>query len=221
MGKPPATQKYVPIFEIKDNVVIMKDGTLRVVILTSSINFMLKSEDEQNASIQSYVSFLNSFNFPLQIVVQSRRLDIDPYLEQLYNIEREQTNELLRQQTRTYRSYVEQLIELGNIMTKRFFVVVPYNPLSDQPKSFWERLGEAFHAPQFLRLNQERFLERKKSLMSRVDIIMTGLANMGLNPVVLNTQQLIELYRDSYNIGVSERQKLVEMYKLQVEKEVA
>ena len=218
MGKS-STQKHVPIFEIKDNVVIMKDGTLRSVILTSSINFMLKSEEEQTASIQSYVSFLNSFNFPVQIVVQSRRLNIDPYLEELHDIEREQTNQLLRQQTRTYRSYVEQLIELGNIMTKRFFVVVPYNPLSDNPKSFWERLGEAFKASQFLRLSQKRFDSRKKDLASRVDVIMSGLGNMSLNPIVLNTQQLIELYRESYNIGISERQKLIEINKLQIEKD--
>lgn len=212
-----STQKFVPIYEIKDDIVIMKDGTLRAVLLTSSLNFMLKSEDEQNAAIQAYVSFLNSFQFPVQIVVQSRRLNIDPYLDQLKGIEREQTNELLRQQTMTYRSYIEQLVELGNIMTKRFFVVIPYNPLSDKPKSFWERLGEAVKAPEFLKLSEKRFLQRKKDLMSRVDIVATGLVSMSLNPVMLNTQNLIELYRDSYNIGISERQPLDDIRKIQVE----
>lgn len=216
---PESTQRHVPIYEIKDDVVIMRDGTLRAVLLTSSLNFMLKSEEEQTASIQAYVSFLNSFQFPVQIVVQSRRLNIDPYIAQLQEIEREQTNELLRQQTMTYRSYIEQLVELGNIMTKRFYVVVPYNPLSDKPKSFWERLGEAFRASQFLKLSEKRFQQRKKDLLSRVDIVATGLTSMNLRPVMLNTQNLIELYRDSYNIGISERQHLVDLNKLQIEKD--
>src|SRR3989339_1782396 len=108
-SKQPATQLHLPIAEIKDGVVILKDGTLRAVMLASSINFSLKSEDEQNAIISSYVGFLNSLDFPIQIVVQSRRLQIRPYLDRLIKMEREQVNELLWIQTADYRSFVEEL----------------------------------------------------------------------------------------------------------------
>src|SRR3989338_4007256 len=104
--KLPATQTYLPIAEIKDGTVLLKDGTLRSVLLVSSLNFALKSEDEQNAIISAYVGFLNSIDFPIQIVVQSRRLQIKPYLERLIKMELEQTNELLRIQTADYRSFV-------------------------------------------------------------------------------------------------------------------
>ena len=117
--KRPSTQAHLPIAEIKEGVVIMKDGTLRKVLLTSSINFSLKSEDEQNALISSYVGFLNSIDFPLQILVQSRKLQMQPYLDKLIAIEREQKNELLRIQIADYRSFISELVDIGQIMTKR------------------------------------------------------------------------------------------------------
>src|SRR3990167_1154544 len=111
-GKKASTQKYLDISEIKEDTVVMKDGTLRSVLLISSINFALKSESEQNAIIAAYVNFLNTLDFPLQIVIQSRKLNIDGYLEKLKKSEKEQTNELLRMQIHDYREYVEQLMEL-------------------------------------------------------------------------------------------------------------
>jgi hypothetical protein len=115
-----STQQYLDIAEIKNDSVALKDGTLRAVLLVSSINFALKSEDEQNASISAYVSFLNALDFPLQIVIQSRKLNIDVYLEQLAQRERMLSNELLRAQISDYREYVKELVELGEIMSKRF-----------------------------------------------------------------------------------------------------
>ena len=215
--KLPPTQKYVPIYEIRDNVVVMRDGTLRVVMLTSSINFTLKSEEEQDAVVQAYIQFLNSFSFPVQIVVQSRRLNIDPYMEKLELLHKKQNNELLKQQTRTYITYINELVNLGDIMTKRFYVVVPYDPLFNKPKDFWQRIKEVFSASRFVKLSKKRFEDRRKNLFSRVEIIRSGLANMGLNPIVLDTQSLVELYRDSYNISVSERQKMGYLDELRVE----
>src|SRR3989339_2036177 len=135
-----STQEYLDIAEIKEDTVIMRDGTLRSVILVSSINFALKSEDEQNAIIAAYVGFLNNIDFPLQIVIQSRELNIDNYLNFLRQKEKEQTNELLKLQTAEYLQYVNELISLGKIMNKRFYMVVPYNPLSDKQKGFFSKL---------------------------------------------------------------------------------
>ena len=212
-----STQKFLDIAEVKEDCVVMKDGTLRAVILVSSINFALKSEDEQNAIISAYIGFLNFLEFPLQIVIQSRKLDIDGYLERLKKVEKEQTNELLRMQTKEYRQYVSQLIEIGDIMTKRFYVVVPYNPLSDKQRSWFQRFLGLFTAAGEVKLSQANFTKRRHDLFSRVDHISSGLASMGLKSVILDTQSLIELYYNTYNPDVYNREKLVEINKLKVE----
>ncbi len=216
-AKPPSTQKYLDIAGIRDDVVIMKDGTLRAVLLTSSINFALKSEDEQNATISGYVSFLNSFEFPIQIMVQSRKLNIDAYLAKLQTLEKEQTNELLKVQTREYRQFVQELLTLERIMSKRFYVVVPYNPLSDTQKGFFSRFSEVFKASSILRLTEKKFQERRQELMGRVGLISSGLTSMGLNAVMLPTQSLIELYYNTYNPDVAEQERLPAVEKLQIE----
>jgi hypothetical protein len=216
-SKAPPTKRYLDIAEIKEDTVVMKDGTLRAVLLVSSINFALKSEDEQNAIIAAYVNFLNTINFPLQIVIQSRKLNIENYLDSLEKIEKEQTNELLRMQTAEYRQYVKELIEIGEIMTKRFYIVVPYNPLSDRQKNFFMRILELFRVTRMVRLSQERFKNRKKYLIQRVEHVIASLNSIGLKAVILDTQSLIELYHNTYNPDVSERQKLVDLSKLQIE----
>ena len=114
------SQRFLDISEIREDVAVMKDGTLRAVLLVSSINFALKSMDEQNAIVQAYMQFLNAIDFPIQIVIQSRRMNIDTYLRRLSESERTQTNELLRRQIGDYRDYVRQLVELAEIMQKKF-----------------------------------------------------------------------------------------------------
>ena len=136
-----STQQYLDIAEIKENTVIMRDGTLRAVLLISSINFALKSEDEQNAIISAYVSFLNNIDFPLQIVIRSRELNIDGYIETLKQKAKEQTNELLKIQTSEYLQYISELVSISKIMNKRFYIVIPYNPMSDKQKSFFSAKG--------------------------------------------------------------------------------
>lgn len=213
----PAAQVHLPISEIKDGVVILKDGTLRAVLMTSSINFSLKSEDEQNALISSYVSFLNGLDFPLQIAVQSRRLQIKPYLDRLIKAEKGQANELLRVQIADYRSFVEQIVEMGQIMTKKFFVIIPYDPISNRKKSFWARFKEVLK-PQFtVHVKEERFKKRKEDLDMRVRQVSAGLQSMGLNIVQLDTQSLIEMYYSTYNPDVSFAEGLQPIELLQVE----
>ncbi len=212
-----STQKFLDIAEIKEDCVVLKDGTLRSVILVSSINFSLKSEDEQNAIIAAYISFLNFLEYPLQIIIQSRRLDIESYLANLGKIEKEQTNELLRMQTAEYRMYIGELVKLADIMTKRFYVVIPYDPLSDEQKSWLKKFLELFTAAQEVRINQEQFLKRKRALFQRVEHVITQLNSMSIKAVVLDTQSLIELYYNSYNLEVYNKEKLVDINKLKVE----
>ncbi len=216
-SKKPSTQAYMPIAEIKDGVVVLKDGTLRAVLITSSINFALKSEDEQNALISSYVGFLNSIDFPLQIVVQSRKLQIQTYLEKLLAIEKTQKNELLRVQTADYRAFVKELVDIGQIMTKRFYVVVPYDPLSNKKKSFWSRFKEAIRPSVSLRIKEERFQDRKRELDMRLRQVQAGLGGMGLEVAQLDTQALIELYYTTYNPEIAFAEELAPVGELRFE----
>jgi len=216
-NKRPASQTYLPISEIREGVVILKDGTLRSVLLTSSINFSLKSEDEQNALISSYVSFLNSLDFPIQVVVQSRQLQIKPYLKNLIKLEKEQANELLRAQIADYRAFVSELVDIGQIMTKKFFVVVPYDPASSRKKSFWSRLKEVARPAISIRLKEDRFKKRREDLDQRVRKVLGGLQGMSLEVVQLDTQSLIELYYSSYNPDISIAQQLQPVGELQIE----
>ena len=216
INKKKSTQQYLDIAEIRESTLIMRDGTLRSVILASSINFALKSEDEQNAIISAYVGFLNNIDTQLQIVVQSRELNIDNYLETLGQKEKEQTNELLKMQTTEYIQYINELISLGKIMNKRFYVIVSYNPLSDKQKGFFPRLVESFKPSTLIKMKEEKFLRRRSDLTRRTEKIIGGLASMGVNAVQLDTQSLIELFYNTYNPTTSANQKLVDVNQLRV-----
>jgi len=212
-----STQKLLPFSEIRNNCLIMKDGTLRMVIMVSSINFALKSEEEQNAIISAYMQFLNSMKYPIQIVVQSRKMNIDPYLQRLEKSEKEQVNELLKIQIADYRKYIQELVELGSIMSKKFYIVVPYDPLSDEKKSFFNRLSEIFTPTSFINLSDKKFEARKKELIQRTEHAISSLSSIGLRAKSLNTQQLIELFYNSYNPDLLETEKIKEIDKVQVE----
>jgi len=211
------SQRYLDIAEIKEDCVVMKDGTIRAVLLVSSINFSLKSVDEQNAIVQAYMQFLNSLDFPIQVVIQSRRMNIDDYLHRLSEAEKTQNNELLRRQIGDYRDYIKQLVDMGDIMQKKFFIVVPLDPSTDKQKGFFQRLSEILSPAVAIKLSDERFLGNKRSLMLRVNTIMGGLQSMSLNTAVLDTQSLIELFYTVYNPELFESQRMVSRDKLQIE----
>jgi len=214
----PSTKKHLMINEIKEDCVIMKDGTLRAVLMVSSINFALKNEDEQNGIISAYVSFMNSLEYPIQIVIQSRELNISPYLQRLTKHEAEQTNELLRVQIADYRSFVAQLVEMGNITSKNFYVVVPYDPLSNKSKSFWVRFSEVINPANIVRLKDKRFQTRKKDLGSRVRVVESGLAGIGLEVKRFDTQSLVELYYSTFNPDIALSEPIKDLGKIQIEK---
>jgi len=206
------------IAEIKEDTVIMKDGTIRAVLLVSSINFALKNVDEQNAIVQAYMGFLNSIDFPIQVVIQSRRMNIDEYLRSLQEAERVQQNDLLRAQIADYREYVRQLVQLGDIMQKRFYVIVPLDPATAPTKrNFFTRFSEILTPSGAIRLSDQRFQEQRRNLMLRVNSVVGGLSSMSLNAVMLDTQSLIELYYTVYNPELFEAQRMQNVNKLQLE----
>ncbi len=211
-----STQQYLDIAEIKDDTVVMKDGTLRAVLMVSSINFALKSEEEQNAVIGSYVRFLNNISFTLQIVIQSRELEIDNYLAYLQEKEKEQTNKLLKLQTADYIEYIKELTSLGRIMSKRFFVVVPYDPLTDKRKGFFSLMKDALRPATIIKLKEKTFSRYQEMLERRLESVMGGLESMGVSAARLDTQSLIELYYKTYNPETSKNQQLADLEKLKI-----
>jgi type IV secretory pathway VirB4 component len=212
-----STQLFLDISEIKNDTVIMKDGSLRAVLMVSSINFALKSEDEQNALISSYVTFLNYLNFPIQIVIQSRKLDIEVYIKRIEDAERNLTNELLRRQILDYKAYVKELVELGDIMTKRFFIAIPYSSLESTKTGFFDKLMAVFTPAKVVRLKQDKFNKFLHELNQRCEHVNMNISSIGLTSKRLDTQSLIELYYTSYNPAVAQNQKLQDLDKLQVE----
>lgn len=216
----PPTQRFLDIAEIREDVVVMKDGTLRAVLMVSSINFALKSEDEQQATIQGYMQFLNGLEHPIQVSIQSRKMNIDGYLNKLKAQEDTIANELLKTQIRDYMSFVRELVDLGEIMQKRFFVVIPFDASdSGMTKGFFSRLSGAFSPASIIKLNAKQFKERKEALGARVANISGGLQSMGLQVIGLDTQGLIELYYDAYNPDVMDHQQMTEIDNLQVDRQ--
>jgi len=202
--KVPSTQAFVPIKEIKEGVVVMRDGSLRVALLLSSINFALKSEEEKNSIIGSYQSFLNSLGYPIQIYIKSRKLHLDGYLNSLDKQLASQTNELLRLQTSQYKDFIGELLEYASIMEKRFFVIVPFYPsgIGMEKEGIVKSLFS--NKPSV----DTTFETQKTELMTRVDQVITGLTGIGVRVVALNTEELIELYYTVYNPDTSGEEKL-------------
>lgn len=213
----PPTVNYLDISEIRDDMVLLKDGTVRAVLMVSSINFSLKSQDEQEAIIQAYMTFLNSLEFSVQVVIQSRRMNIDAYLTSLIEYQKKTENDLLRNQIGDYRAFITELVELGEIMQKRFYVVVPYDPASDKKKNFWARTTEVFSPAAVAKLNQKQLRERVDRLSRRVENIQSELNSMSLSSARLDTQGLIELYYNVYNPDLFETEPMVALKELRYE----
>lgn len=196
------SQTFVPVKEVRDGVVVLKDGTLCAIVLVSSINLSLKSYDEQRATLLQFQGFLNTLDFPIQIVVQSRRYDIRPYLLTLEDRLKAQTEQLLQVQTQEYIEFIKSFTDQVNIMRKSFFVVIPYvPPILNQEKgvsrifSFLQKKS----APQANSV--ENFEEERTQLEERVGVVDQGLSRLGLRVATLGTQEVIELYYKTFNPG--------------------
>ncbi len=180
-----SAQQFLEIQEIKQGVAVLKNKALRGVLMVSSINFALKSEEEQNATIYQFQNFLNSLDFSLQIVVQSRKLNITGYLDKLKELEKKQEIELLKTQTAEYRKFVQELIAGGSIMSKNFFVVVPFSFIDIPGLTSAQETNDQ---------EETRFQRGKSQLWQRMEFVASGLRRCGLKCVPLNTSELIELF---------------------------
>jgi hypothetical protein len=191
-----ATQQFLEIKDIREGILLLKNNSIRGVMMVSSINFALKSEDEQTAIVYAFQSFLNSLDFSCQIVVQSRNINITPYLDSLKDLEEKQTNELLREQTASYRDFIKNMVVGDTVMTKNFYVVVPY--------TLMEILGLKAAAKQFnilsskqqeqKEMSDQEFERCKTQLWQRMEYLAVGLRRCGLEAVPLTTPELIELF---------------------------
>jgi type IV secretory pathway VirB4 component len=197
-----ATQKYVDVAEVREDVIVLKSGALRSILAISAINFELKSTDEQEAITSQYQNFLNSVDFPLQILISSRKLDLGNYLEFLNKHEKQQPNELLRFQLSEYKNFISQLSEASNIMEKNFYIIVPFSPIENQEKGFFSNIGSLINPRKNILEKRENFETYKNQLFQRVDHITAALSGIGLRIVPLKTQEIIELLFNSYNPDV-------------------
>jgi hypothetical protein len=194
------TQAFVPVKEVRNGIVLLKDGGYRGILMCSSLNFALKSEDEQKAIIGGFQNFLNTLDFSVQIVVHSRRMDIRPYLALLETLESAQKTELMKIQLREYLQFIKNFIEGSDIMTKLFYVVVPFNPapvvqvagaipfLSKKPETAAAGLSSSFE-------------EHRIQLEQRMGLVSSSLMSTGLRAVPLGTEEVIELLYRSFNLG--------------------
>ncbi|MFA6416237.1 MAG: hypothetical protein WCW56_01985 [Candidatus Paceibacterota bacterium] len=197
-----ATQDFVPIKEIRDSIIVLKDGSMRSILLVSSTNFSLKSVDERQAILFQYQNFLNSLDFTIQIFLMSRRLDIRPYLQTLEDRIKEQTNELLKVQTREYIEFIRTFTENFNVMQKSFFVSVPYYPpLFDAGRKggFFSNVTGLFGGEKQAATLDLDFAESRSQLEQKVGVVEQGLKRLGLQTTPLGTEELVELFFKLFN----------------------
>jgi len=199
------TKDFVRIAEVRDTILVLKDGSLRSVIEVSSINFELKSADEQTAIIQGFQGFLNSIDFPLQITANSRKLDIDPYLKSLDGLTESLKNELLKIQAAEYARFIKGLTELTNIMAKKFYIVVPFHiieAVSPTGSGFFGALKSVVSPSKFIKTLTEEELENYKvQLGQRIEVVAEGLSGLGLQTKTLAGNELMNLFYSYYNPG--------------------
>ncbi len=199
--KGPATQGFVDIEKIREGIIVLKNGGLRAVLMCGSRNLELESIDSQNAIIDAYADFLNSFDWPLQIVIQSRKMDIGPYLSSLEENLKVQENELLKIQTAEYIDFVKSFVTLSDIMIKRFYTVVPFDPIESKTSGPFEKIGLFVNknSEKNQGLSEEKFQEHKNQLFQRVEHTILALSHVGIKAVELQTEELVELFYNLYN----------------------
>jgi len=213
-----STQKYVDIEEIRDGIVVLKSGALRSILLVSSINFDLKSTEEQDAIVGQYQNFINSLDFPIQVVISSRKLNIKPYLEFLKDKGNQQTNELLRLQISEYINFVKNLTDVSNIMSKFFYIIVPFSPVENRKGGIFTKISSIFNPRQAVMRKRELFETYENQLLQRVDHVIAGLSGTGVRITPLGTEEIIELLYNSYNPTIYTKTIIRETEKLELKR---
>ena len=211
-----STLAFVEVAEIRDSVLVLREGQLRAVLAVSSANFALKSNQEQESIIGNFQGVLNSIDFPIQILVQSRKLDLNSYLQNLKNLEDKQTNDLLRAKMQEYSEYIRQMSAEQNIMDKNFFVIVGFEPITLK-QGIFGRFLRALNPTKVIKQKQEEFVKNRKILMTRVDQISTRMGGLDLKIEMLRTEQLITLMYNSYNPDTLESIRLSDVSALDID----
>lgn len=207
-----STQSIIPIENIRNDTVILKGGHLRAVMQVSSINLALKSQEEQEAIIFEYQNFLNSLDFPIQIFVNSRLINITGYLNDLRDTLAKQENELLQMQTQEYIAFIERFVKEANIISTDFYVVVPFSTVEAALESggAQERFKSLIGKPTQLSTEERaKFLYHRGQLMQRVDFVSSGLHRLGLTVKILTTEELISLFWGLYNPSDLRKNELI------------
>ena len=201
------TQDFVPIKEIRDGVVVLKDGSMRAIAMVSSLNFALKSPDEQQAIIMQFQNFLNSLDFSIQISIQSRELDIRPYISLLEGRYKDELGDLMKMQIREYIQFVKSFVEQSSIMTKTFFIVVPYtqSTLSSSSNPISSMFGKSKTIAEAAKTKTDTFDQNRLQLEERVGVVQQGLTRCGLRSVALGTEEIVELFYKTFNPGDLEK----------------
>jgi hypothetical protein len=197
------SQDFVPIEQVRDGILVLKDGTMRAIVMVSSVNMVLKSENEQAAILRQFENFLNSLDFSIQIFVQSRALDIKPYLILLEQQIQNQQSELMKIQVREYIDFVRGFVGGANIMTKGFYVVVPYSPPSLEVTPTVSGIQAIFNAQKSNpeHISMQLFEEYRSQIEQRLSVVIQGLSRTGIRSVQLGTEEVIELFYRLFNIG--------------------
>ena len=195
------SQDFVPIDEIREGIMILKDGSMRAVILATSINFALKSTEEQESVIYQFQNFLNSLDFSVQIYIQSRKLDIRPYIALLEDRLKSQNSDLMKIQINEYIMFIKGLTDDSNIMTKSFFLVIPYAPTLNPAKGLVNILNKKDNTKN----KDDDFEEVKNQLEQRVSVVEQGLSRCGVKSVRLGSEELVELFYRIFNPGDAEK----------------
>jgi hypothetical protein len=205
-----SVQRFLPVAEVRNETILLKNGGLRAVIAVEAMNFNLKSETEQQGIIAGYGAFVNTLTFPLQIVIRSSRTNIDDYLETVRVLGEKNENTLLKQQTLSYVAFMQKLLDVADIMQKRFYVVVPVDQ-SIRHKTAIEQFFDWLHPDDTSARASQRshgFAQGARQLKERVDLVSSGLNNVGLHCHRLDTRELIELLYKTYNPKTSQTQKM-------------
>lgn len=198
-----ATQEFVPIDDIRGGIVILKDGSIRGVLMASSVNFSLKSAEERQAILLQFQDFLNSLDFSVQIITQSRKLDIRPYISVLEKRYTEQTSDLMKVQIEQYIEFVRSFTESANIMTKNFFIIVPYDSVIVNSKNSF--LSNFLSTADSKKQKEEDFEESRNQLEQRMGVVEQGLVRCGVRVAKLGTDEVVELFYKIFNPGESEK----------------
>jgi len=202
-----ATQEFVPIKEVRDGIIMLKDGGMRAILLCSSMNFSLKSDDERNAILLQFQDFLNSLDFSVEILIQSRKLDIRPYIALLEGRVAKQESSLMKIQVREYIEFIKNFTESTNIMTKHFFIIVPYSPAmlgAPTASGILSSLGLGEKKLESAK-SDANFDENRSQLEERLSVVEQGLVRSGIRVARLGTEEVIELFYKAFNPGETEK----------------